>query len=93
MSPLLLHLLPPTAQALKVETVSSLILRQLTGENKVRAPNLLPLHARACELLEDFHTVTFQGVSKRINEDARKLAMDALKQSEQRQQLMGGSSS
>ena len=65
---------------------SELLVKQLTGAYRVKAPGLKELHARVQELLGRFDSWTARHVSREDNRRADKLASDAVrKQSPPRQ--------
>jgi ribonuclease HI len=69
------------ARAVRVRADSMLVIRQLEGKWKVKHPNLLPLHARAMELLREYDEVDLAHVPREENVDADLLvnaALDAL---------------
>jgi len=65
------------AEYLQVCADSELLVKQLTGEYKVRAPNLLPLHNEVRRLQSQFRAVEYRHVPRGANEDADKLASQA----------------
>ena len=67
------------AERIKVSTDSELMFRQIKGEYKVRHENMVPLHARALELLKAFRSVECRAVPREENKDADRLATSALK--------------
>jgi len=64
----------------EVETFSDseLLVRQMTGEYKVKNPALQKLHARAQELVRGFRRCTFQHIRREDNTRADKLANQAV---------------
>ncbi len=64
---------------------SELVVRQLKGAYRVRAPHLVPLHAKARALLASFPAATVRHVARRQNARADELANAALDQAHNRQ--------
>ena len=70
------------AKDLRIIADSQLMVRQILGQYKVKAPNLKPLHAQATELLSQFDNWQFDHVLRHLNKRADELAnraMDARK--------------
>ncbi|MEX2341271.1 MAG: ribonuclease HI family protein [Candidatus Paceibacterota bacterium] len=62
---------------------SELVVKQLSGEYKVKNPGLQPLHAQIQDLRVEFAGVTFTHVRRELNKEADRLvneALDALKE-------------
>ena len=57
---------------------SQLLVRQLTGRYRVKAPGLVPLHRRAMSLLAGFRSVRLEHVPRERNTVADSLANAAL---------------
>lgn len=57
---------------------SLLVIRQMNGEYKVNASNLIPLHKKAKELASTFTIIIFQHVYREDNQRADKLSNEAL---------------
>ncbi|MCQ3802485.1 MAG: ribonuclease HI family protein [bacterium] len=57
---------------------SLLLVRQLLGQYRVKAPGLRPLHARARRLLDGFERVRIEHVRRERNRHADRLANRAL---------------
>ncbi|MDB5265039.1 MAG: bifunctional RNase H/acid phosphatase [Parcubacteria group bacterium] len=57
---------------------SMLVVKQMTGEWKLKHPGLKPLAARVKEMCALFHTVTFNHVYREKNKDADALANRAM---------------
>ncbi len=55
-----------------------MLVRQLTGEYRVKAPGLKPLAARAARLLREFDSADIVHVRRELNEVADALANAAL---------------
>lgn len=65
---------------IKIFCDSELVARQITGQYRVKSPDLKPLHAQAMRLLDGFATWSIQHIKRRHNAEADKmanLAMDA----------------
>jgi len=60
---------------------SELLVRQMTGVYKVKNKNLIPLWNKAKELLKGFDSYTIAHVRRELNEEADKLAREAVKKS------------
>ena len=70
------------AKDLSIIADSQLMVRQVMGQYKVKAPNLKPLHAKALDLLNQFDHWSFDHVLRHLNKRADELAnraMDARK--------------
>jgi ribonuclease HI len=63
---------------LGVRLDSELVVKQLSGEYRVKHPNLQPLHARAKSLLRRFERVDVAHVRRKENADADALVNRAL---------------
>ena len=63
---------------LLVKGDSQLVIRQMTGENKVKSANLIPLHARAANLVTEFRNISFEYIPRAQNYVADKLAKSAI---------------
>ncbi|OFW63364.1 MAG: hypothetical protein A2135_01710 [Actinobacteria bacterium RBG_16_67_15] len=63
---------------LEVRLDSQLLVRQVLGEYRVRAPNLKPLHRRAVSLLTKFDRARVVHIPREENTVADALANDAL---------------
>lgn len=57
---------------------SQLVVRQMTGEYRVREEHLLPYHARLEQLVAFFHRVTFRWVRREENQRADRLSKQAI---------------
>ncbi|MCB2192275.1 MAG: ribonuclease HI family protein [Deltaproteobacteria bacterium] len=68
------------AQSLTVKMDSELIVRQLEGKYRVKAPGLKPMYAEAKRLLQDFASVTILHVRREFNKRADELANQAMDQ-------------
>lgn len=66
------------APALTVYLDSLLVAQQMKGAFKVRNARLKPLHARARRLVREFQEVVFEAVPRERNEDADRLANEAM---------------
>ena len=67
-----------------IHSDSELLVCQLAGKYKVRAPNLIPLHRQALELAARFREVVFKWVPREKNAEA-----DALSQKARQGALLG----
>lgn len=63
---------------LRVHADSELLVKQLRGEYRVRAPHLQPLYRRARELSARFDRCTIRHVSREANRGADRLANQAM---------------
>ena len=63
---------------LVVRADSQLLVRQLTGRYRVKAPGLIPLHRKATALLDGFPSVRLEHVPREDNTVADSLANAAL---------------
>ncbi|MBU1154459.1 MAG: ribonuclease HI family protein [Proteobacteria bacterium] len=68
------------AQRLTVKMDSELIVRQLEGKYRVKAPGLKPMYDEAKRLLQGFASVTIQHVRREFNKRADELANQAMDQ-------------
>lgn len=68
------------AQRLTVKMDSELIVRQLEGKYRVKAPGLKPMYDQAKRLLQGFASVTIQHVRREFNKRADELANQAMDQ-------------
>ena len=59
---------------------SQLLVRQMLGEYKVKAPQIKPLHKSASDLVAKFDSVGFHHVRREFNKEADALANQALDQ-------------
>lgn len=57
---------------------SMLVVKQMTGEWKLKHPGLKPLAARVSELVRLFKSVSFEHVYRDFNKDADRLANEAM---------------
>jgi ribonuclease HI len=62
----------------RVFTDSELMARQLTGQYKVKSPDLKPLHERARQLIARLESFSIQHVPRKRNREADRLANRAL---------------
>ncbi|MES2931456.1 MAG: reverse transcriptase-like protein [Patescibacteria group bacterium] len=68
-----------TSQAeVLVRMDSMLVVKQMTGEWKLKHPGLKPLAARVGELVRLFKSVAFEHVYRDFNKDADRLANEAM---------------
>jgi len=71
---------PLQPDILTVRTDSELMVRQLAGQYKVRAPNLKPLYRKVQRLLEPFKSVEIEHIQRGKNAEADRLAHKALQE-------------
>jgi len=69
---------PLRARRARVRADSMLMIKQLRGEYRVRQPHLVPLHAEAKRLLQQYDEVDLQHVRREHNVDADALVNAAL---------------
>ncbi len=62
------------ADQVELRTDSQLLVHQLSGRYRVKAPHLRPLHARVKQLVATFERVRFVHVPREMNVDADRLA-------------------
>ena len=63
---------------LRVEGDSDLIIKQLNGQYRVKAPGLIDIHRACKELLPNFHTIEFSHIPRALNSRADELANIAM---------------
>ena len=63
---------------LTIRSDSELLVRQLAGQYKIKAPHLKPLHRQARRLLEPFASVEIQHIPRTENTEADKLSRKAM---------------
>lgn len=63
---------------LEIYLDSKLVVEQMNGRYKIKAPELVPLHRRASELLRDFPDVAMSHVERERNRGADALANMAI---------------
>lgn len=61
-----------------VRADSQLMIRQMTGEYKVKAEGIIPLHAQAKVLAEKFSKISYEHIPREKNKHADRLANEAL---------------
>jgi len=66
-------------EELTVKGDSQLVIRQMRGEYRVREPNLRKLYEKAKELEKAFKKVSYEWIPREENEEADRLAAEALK--------------
>jgi len=64
--------------SIEIRSDSQLLVRQLLGEYKVRAPNLIGLHERCKNLLRSFRWYKIRHIPREENRQADRLANEAL---------------
>ncbi len=57
---------------------SDLLVKQMTGEFRVKHPGLVPLHQEARALARQVGRVKFEHVRRELNKDADRLANEAM---------------
>jgi ribonuclease HI len=63
---------------LHVRADSELMIKQMRGEYRVKNPGLQPLYEQACSLVRQLQRVTFEHVRREFNQDADRLANEAM---------------
>jgi len=63
---------------LRVRSDSELLVKQMRGEYRVKNPGLLPLYEDARALIRKIGGVTFEHVRREFNQDADRLANEAM---------------
>lgn len=66
-------------EELTVKGDSQLVIKQMRGEYRVREPNLRKLYEKAKELEKAFKRVSYEWIPREENEEADRLATEALK--------------
>ena len=64
---------------LHVEGDSMLVIKQMTGKNKVNSPNLIELHKLAMKMKSQFKNITFEHIYRDKNIRADELCNEAIK--------------
>ncbi len=72
------HALARGARTVALYSDSELVVRQMSGQYKVKHPDMIPLHRQARALWGKFDRVTFSHVRREQNRDADRLANQAL---------------
>lgn len=67
-----------THETVEIRTDSELLARQMTGQYKVKAKNLLPFYIKANKLMQRFRRVRFTHVPREQNKEADHLANEAM---------------
>lgn len=67
------------ANAVRISTDSELLARQITGQYRVKAPLLKPLHEKLTRTLSEFREVSVSHVLRHLNTRADKLANEAVR--------------
>ena len=68
---------------LTIRSDSELLVRQLAGQYKVKAPHLKPMHRQALRLLEPFESVEIERIPRKENTEADALAHKAMEKARQ----------
>ena len=66
------------ARRVEVRSDSELLVRQMTGEYRIRAPHLQEAAARARELVQGFADIRFTAIPRTANREADRLANRAM---------------
>ena len=66
------------ARTVTLRSDSQLLINQLTGRYRVKAPHLQPLHRRARSLAAGFERITFEHVPREENVEADRLANEGV---------------
>jgi ribonuclease HI len=66
------------ARRVKVFSDSELVVRQISGQYRVKHPDMIPLHGKARGLLSRFEEASLSHVRREQNKDADRLANQAL---------------
>ncbi len=69
-----------TSQEVKAYGDSQLVVKQLTGEYRVRSPHLKPLHQKTLQLIKHFKKFTIHWIPRNQNREADQLSRKAFKQ-------------
>lgn len=72
------HALGRGARSVRVLSDSELVVRQMSGEYKVKHPDMIPLHREASALMRRFEKATLSHVRREQNREADRLANQAL---------------
>ncbi len=67
-----------SVSALHVKADSELMVKQMKGEYRVKSPGLLPLYEQARALTAQIGRVTFEHVRREFNQEADRLANEAM---------------
>jgi ribonuclease HI len=70
-------------ERLTIRSDSELLVRQLAGEYKVKAPHLKPLYRQVMRLLEPFESVEIEHIPREKNTEADKLSKKAVEKARQ----------
>lgn len=87
------HALENQYSRFKVVSDSELLARQITGQYKVKNPDLKILHARAKALIEQFDSFTIKHVLREHNREADRLVDEALDAAEHKRKTPQAGSS
>lgn len=63
---------------LHIRSDSELLVKQMTGQYRVKSPGLLPLHEEARALIRSLGQVRFEHVRRELNKEADRLANEAM---------------
>ena len=70
-------------RVVQIKADSELLVKQMRGEYKVKNPGLLPLVARARQLVQQLDRVTFEHVRREQNKDADRLSNVGMDEAEE----------
>jgi ribonuclease HI len=70
-------------RSVRIKADSELLVKQMRGEYKVKNPGLLPLVARARELVSQLDRVSFEHVRREQNKDADRLSNVGMDEAEE----------
>ena len=68
---------------LTIRSDSELLVRQLAGQYRIKAPSLKPLHREAMRMLDPFDSVEIEHISRAQNVEADKLCRKAMEKARQ----------
>lgn len=72
------HALSRGARTIRIHSDSELVVRQMSGEYKVKHPDMIPLHREASALMRRLERATLTHVRREQNREADRLANQAL---------------
>ena len=65
-------------EKLIIQADSLLVIKQLSGEYKIKSPGLIPIYSQIKELLKDYSVVSFEHIRREFNKKADALCNLAL---------------
>jgi len=77
-----------TNEEVKAYGDSQLVVKQLTGEYRVRSPHLKPLHQKTLQLIKQFKKFTIHWIPRSQNREADQLSRKAYQQYMENQRLL-----